>query len=152
MFVAAAFALVIGLTSLKMFRLVRRLPLDTPEGERLRHLGGGMLAALVAYGLTIATTSYFNIIPMLGWVMIALCVAYIRTTKSWLEAYERGGEAGDTEPARLSDADGDPQIATEPEAVSEPSLAAASAPVPTDNSFGLQTPWEHLPVIDEPKR
>ena len=149
-FVAGAFALVIGLTSFRMFRLVRRLPLSSPEGERLRHLGAGMLAALVAYGLTIATTSYFNIIPMLGWVMIALCVAYIRTARSWLEAYEVAPEP-DVRSEAAREAQPEAQAAA-PEARPEPVLEPALMPATTDNSFGLQTPWEHLPVIDEPKR
>ena len=148
-FVAAAFALVIGLTSFRMFRLVRRLPLVSPEGERLRHLGAGMLAALVTYGLTIATTSYFNILPMLGWVMIALCVAYIRTVRRWLEAYEDAPSLSMAKPATLPDpapTNAEPSAGAEP-AVAEPVLAPAA----TDNSFGLQTPWEHLPIVEKPR-
>ena len=129
-------------TMIRVYKQARQLDPSDPEQAALRSLGGGAFAALIAIGFSIMTTSFISILPTLLFTFLGLNVAYLQVTAAAV-ARPKGA------PLPASGAEeGTPDEADRIVPTAEEAWSAAPQP---SGSFGLQTPWEHLPVIDAPK-
>lgn len=127
---AALWMAIIAFVSLRTLLMARRLD-DEADGA-MRVMGGALFAALSGYAVTIATTSYIDVIPVIGWLLVGLNVAYARVVAAHLAA-----PAAATAPSSpLEDQAAVPPRSPEP----LPAYARERPDAPVlGSSFGLQS-------------
>lgn len=134
------FALIYVTAMGSVFSALRKFEPGRPD--HLREMGEALLAGLFAYALIIATTSLTGVLPYLGWMFPALCVAYARVARAAVAA----GDARMVEDPTVAEPhDEQPTVASAP-AIPEP------APVPdlvrdsafVRSSIGPQQPFDFV--------
>jgi O-antigen ligase len=77
----------------------RVLRLQPPDSDR-RRVGAGLIAAIVAMMITIATTSPVGAIALVSWMFAGLAIAYA-TVPSWADTFSRSFDAPVPQPRGL---------------------------------------------------
>ena len=131
-----AYVAALVLAALQLFAVIRRLDPARPDQAAARYALGGVFAALVGLGFTLATMSQTNLVPYLTYMMMGVNVGALRVGKAALRA-----------PVPAATTDAPAVVAAETEAQTsdpadaEPEPLAPPAPRPA-SSFGLQTPLD----------
>ena len=119
-------------------REARRLDVEADAG--LRAIGGGLFAALIGYAFTIATTSLTGVLSPLGWILIGLNVAFVRSARVAAASSSSREVVRNVTELEHEDA---PAL---PIAASSPHEGVSSLPQRARSSIGLQTPFDFDPT------